>query len=44
MIINAIMVYVAIGFVACQIAFFTTCKPFWGYWSVPAIDGEFEME
>jgi len=29
--------------VACQIALFTTCRPFSGYWSVPAKDGEFNL-
>jgi hypothetical protein len=41
-IINAVLIYVAVGFVACQIALFTTCRPFSGYWAVPAADGEFK--
>lgn len=39
--INAVFVWVAVGFVGTQIAMFTTCRPFSGYWSVPAIDSEF---
>ncbi|KAJ9624409.1 hypothetical protein H2203_005144 [Taxawa tesnikishii (nom. ined.)] len=26
-----------LGFVATEIALFTACRPFWGYWSVPAL-------
>jgi len=26
-----------------NVALFTTCRPFSGYWSVPAIEGEFEI-
>ncbi|KAH8807717.1 hypothetical protein F5884DRAFT_345758 [Xylogone sp. PMI_703] len=39
-IINAVFIYVAAGFVATQIALFTTCRPFSGYWSVPAINDQ----
>jgi hypothetical protein len=39
-IINGVLVYIAAGFVACQIALFTSCRPFSGYWAVPAPDGE----
>lgn len=42
-IINCVFVYVAIGFVACQIALFTTCRPFSGYWTVPAPNGEYSI-
>ncbi|KIM99639.1 hypothetical protein OIDMADRAFT_84975, partial [Oidiodendron maius Zn] len=35
-IINCVFTYVAIGFVACQVALFTTCRPFPGYWAVRA--------
>ncbi|KAJ4322028.1 hypothetical protein N0V94_002607 [Neodidymelliopsis sp. IMI 364377] len=31
-------IYVAIGWVAVQIAFFTACRPFNGYWAVPPPD------
>lgn len=41
-VIKAVLIYVAVGFVACQIALFTTCRPFSGYWAVPAADGEFK--
>ncbi|KAL8722867.1 MAG: hypothetical protein Q9225_000700 [Loekoesia sp. 1 TL-2023] len=37
-IVNAVSIYVIIGFVATQIALFTNCRPFAGYWSVPAIN------
>jgi hypothetical protein len=39
-IVNVIFGYVGVGFVATQIALFAECRPFSGYWSVPAIDGE----
>ncbi|KAL8791781.1 MAG: hypothetical protein Q9195_005590 [Heterodermia aff. obscurata] len=35
--VNAVEIYVLVGFVAVEIAYFTSCRPFWGYWSVPAI-------
>lgn len=38
--INGVFIYVILGFVATQIAFFTTCRPFSGYWSVPAISDQ----
>jgi hypothetical protein len=31
-------IYVAIGWIAVQIAFFTACRPFNGYWAVPPPD------
>ncbi|KAL8798376.1 MAG: hypothetical protein Q9182_006717 [Xanthomendoza sp. 2 TL-2023] len=34
-IVNAVSVYVIIGFIGVQIALFTNCRPFYGYWSVP---------
>jgi hypothetical protein len=30
--------YVAIGWASTQIAFFTACRPFYGYWAVPPPD------
>lgn len=33
--IKIVAVYVAIGYVAVQITFFTACMPFSGYWAVP---------
>ncbi|KAH8693270.1 hypothetical protein BGW36DRAFT_386238 [Talaromyces proteolyticus] len=39
-IINVIFAYVAVGFVATQIALFAECRPFSGYWSVPAISDQ----
>lgn len=39
-IINGVIIFVAIGFVACQISLFTTCRPFSGYWTVPAPNGK----
>lgn len=38
--INGVLVYVAVGFVAAQIALFTDCRPFSDYWSVPANSGK----
>ncbi|KAJ9653969.1 hypothetical protein H2201_009066 [Coniosporium apollinis] len=35
-IVNAIAIYVAAGFVACQLALFLSCRPFHHYWAVPA--------
>ncbi|KAL8685433.1 MAG: hypothetical protein Q9224_005819 [Gallowayella concinna] len=34
-IVDAVSVYVVIGFIGVQIALFTSCRPFSGYWSVP---------
>ncbi|KAL8722263.1 MAG: hypothetical protein Q9181_007527 [Wetmoreana brouardii] len=39
-IVNAIFIYILVGFVAVQIALFTNCRPFSGYWSVPPISSE----
>ena len=33
--IKIVAIYVAVGWVAVQIAFFTACMPFSGYWAVP---------
>lgn len=33
--IKLVAIYVAVGWVVVQIAFFTTCMPFSGYWAVP---------
>lgn len=33
--IRAVAAYVTIGYIAAQIAFFTACTPFNGYWAVP---------
>lgn len=33
--IKLVAIYVAVGWVAVQIAFFTACMPFSGYWAVP---------
>ncbi|KAI4176935.1 MAG: hypothetical protein LQ343_000792 [Gyalolechia ehrenbergii] len=35
-IVNAVTIYVSLGFIGTQIALFTNCRPFSGYWSVPA--------
>ncbi|KAI7473269.1 hypothetical protein KC357_g5567 [Hortaea werneckii] len=35
--INAVAVYVACGWVATEITYFSACRPFSGYWSVPAV-------
>lgn len=35
--INAIAVYVVCGWLATEITYFSACRPFSGYWSVPAI-------
>ncbi|KAH7060499.1 hypothetical protein B0J12DRAFT_335863 [Macrophomina phaseolina] len=34
--VKMLFVYVAIGWISTQIAFFTACRPFRGYWAVPA--------
>ncbi|KAL8675903.1 MAG: hypothetical protein Q9186_007517 [Xanthomendoza sp. 1 TL-2023] len=34
-IVDAVSVYVVIGFIGVQITLFTSCRPFSGYWSVP---------
>lgn len=34
------MGYAVLGFIACEIAFFTECRPFHEYWSVPAKKSE----
>ncbi|KAH8802994.1 hypothetical protein F5884DRAFT_903598 [Xylogone sp. PMI_703] len=39
-IINGVFIYTIAGFIATQIALFTTCRPFSGYWSVPAINDQ----
>jgi len=36
--VKYLAIYVAIGWTATQIAFFTTCRPFSGYWAVPPPD------
>src|ERR1700761_5711114 len=36
--IRYVACYVAVGFVATEIAFFTACRPFHGYWAVPPPD------
>lgn len=33
--VQIVAVYVAVGYVCVQIAFFTACMPFSGYWAVP---------
>lgn len=43
-IINCVFTYVAIGFVACQVALFTTCRPFPGYWAVRAPNSECRID
>jgi hypothetical protein len=35
--IKLVAIYVAVGWVAVQIAFFTACMPFSGYWAVQAV-------
>lgn len=36
--VQMLFVYVAIGWIATEIAFFTACRPFSGYWAVPPPD------
>lgn len=36
--INYLAIYVAIAWVAVEIAFFTACRPFKGYWGMPPPD------
>lgn len=38
--VNILFVYVAIGWVSTEIAFFTACTPFSGYWAVPPPDSQ----
>jgi len=33
--IKAVAIWVALGWIAVEIAFFTACRPFVGYWAVP---------
>jgi hypothetical protein len=33
--IKVVAVVVALGYIAVQVTFFTVCRPFTGYWSVP---------
>lgn len=33
--VKYLAIYVAVGWVATEIAFFTSCRPFNGYWAVP---------
>lgn len=37
-------VYVALGFVAVEVTYFSACRPFWGYWSVPPIEGKLNTD
>lgn len=32
-------IYIILGFFAVEVAYFSACRPFWGYWSVPPIHG-----
>lgn len=36
--IKMVAAYVVVGYVAVQIAFFTACRPFKGYWGMPPPD------
>lgn len=38
--IKIVAIYVAIGWVAVQVAFFTACRPFSGYWAVPVSNSQ----
>ena len=42
--VNAVAMYVALGFVAVEVTYFSACRPFWGYWSVPPIKGDFDTD
>lgn len=35
-VINGVLIYAIVGFIAAQIALFTQCRPFSDYWVVPA--------
>jgi len=39
--VKALAVYVAVGYVGTQLAFFLTCRPFKGYWAMPPPDREY---
>ncbi|KAL0631173.1 hypothetical protein Q9L58_009960 [Maublancomyces gigas] len=34
-VVNGIAVYIVVGFVACELAWFLSCRPFAGYWALP---------
>lgn len=36
--IRVISVYVVLGFFACELAWFLSCRLFWGYWALPVPD------
>jgi hypothetical protein len=36
--VKGLAIYIAIGFVATEIGFFSFCRPFKGYWAVPPPD------
>lgn len=40
-VIKAIAVYIVIGFVAVELAWFLSCRPFKGYWMLPVPMGKF---
>lgn len=38
--VRYLAIYVGLGYASSQIAFFTACRPFRGYWAVPAPDAQ----
>lgn len=38
-IIKAIAAYIVLGFIAVELAWFLSCRPFNGYWALPVPDG-----
>lgn len=37
--IKVIAGYIVCGFIACELAWFLSCRPFWGYWALPVPNG-----
>jgi len=35
MLVRAVGIYIAVGFVAIELAWFLSCRPFYGYWALP---------
>lgn len=38
-VIKVIAGYIVCGFIACELAWFLSCRPFWGYWALPVPNG-----
>ena len=42
--VNAVAIYVALGFLAVEVTYFSACRPFWGYWSVTPSKGDLDTD